>query len=126
MKNKPFGCSCMTNLEITLQLYAVFGKTQLLARTVCKTAGPPSTKRRQGRGFRDVTLSNHAYLRIEVDVEPAEKSKRPLESSQLSVFVTPDCLKLTLTSLLHRRTRGLVRDSALNPRTCASDFPKHG
>ena len=54
------------------------------------------------------------------------KIKATLESSQLSVFVTPDCLKLTSTSLLHRRTRGLVRDSALNPRTCASDFPKHG
>ena len=115
----------MRNLEITLQLYAVFGKTELFVHTVCKTAGPPSTKRRQGRGFRDVTLSNHAYLRIEVDVEPAEKSKRPLESSQLSVFVMPDCLKSTSTSLLYRRTRGLVSGIALNPRTCASDFPKH-
>ena len=102
-----------------------FLNTDHSASTICKTVGPPSTKRWQGHGFRDVTLSNHAYLRIEVDVEPAEKSKRPLESSQLSVFVTPDCLKSTSTSLLYRRTRGLVSDIALNPRTCASDFPKH-
>jgi hypothetical protein len=75
MKNKPFGCNCMTNLKITLQLYAVFGKTEHSAPTVCKTAGSPSTKRPQGHGFTDVTFTNPAYLPIEVDVELAEKLK---------------------------------------------------
>ena len=39
MESKPFGCNCMTNLKITLQMYAVFGKTKHSAPTVCKTAG---------------------------------------------------------------------------------------
>ena len=75
MKNKPFGCNCMTNLKITLQLYAVFGKTEHSAPTVCKTTGSPSTKRPQGHGFTDVTFTNPANLPIEVDVELAEKLK---------------------------------------------------
>ena len=65
----------MTNMEITLQLYAVFGKTKHSAPTVCKTAGSPSTKRPQGDGFTDVTFTNPAHSPIEVDVELAEKLK---------------------------------------------------
>ena len=48
MKNKPFGYNCMTNLKITLQLYAVFGKTQHSAPTVCKTAGSQNNETSAG------------------------------------------------------------------------------
>ncbi len=39
MKNKPFGCNCMTNLEITLQLYAVLKNRVFLLVLYAKQLG---------------------------------------------------------------------------------------